>query len=127
MSRTHDNHIKVSVVAEYIPEQSNVREKRFVFAYHVTIANDGLKSAQLMSRHWIITDGNHHIQEVKGDGVIGEQPVIDPGESYRYSSGTVLETPHGNMRGTYQMVSEDGERFNAAIPAFTLSPPHSLH
>lgn len=127
MSRTHDNHIKVSVVAEYIPEQSNVREKRFVFSYHVTIANDGLKSAQLMSRHWIITDGNQRVQEVKGDGVIGEQPVIEPGETYRYSSGTVLETPYGNMHGTYQMVSEDGEKFNAAIPNFTLSPPHSLH
>ncbi|HVK98941.1 MAG TPA: Co2+/Mg2+ efflux protein ApaG [Dongiaceae bacterium] len=119
--------IAVEVISEYIPDQSNAAEHRFVFAYHVRIENRGNLPAQLLSRHWIITDGNQRVQEVRGEGVIGEQPTILPGEIYQYSSGAVLQTPVGSMKGSYQMVDATGIRFDAPIPIFTLASPTALH
>ena len=98
-----------------------------MFAYTITIRNIGAMPAQLLSRHWIITDGNNHVQEVRGPGVVGEQPLLAPGEQFEYTSGTALATPVGTMRGTYQMVAEDGTHFDAEIPEFTLSVPRVLH
>jgi ApaG protein len=98
-----------------------------VFAYTITIANTGTVAAQLISRHWIITDAENVTQEVKGLGVVGEQPLLRPGESFEYTSGTAMATPVGTMRGTYQMVAEDGNKFDAEIPVFTLSMPRVLH
>ena len=121
------NDIAVRVISEYIPDQSSTTESRYVFAYHVTIENHGTQPAQLLSRHWIITDGNQKVQEVRGEGVIGEQPTILPGESYEYSSGAVLQTPVGSMKGSYQMVDADGTTFDAPIPIFTLASPTALH
>ena len=119
--------IRVTVRAEYVPDQSSPVERRYVFAYTVKIENQGKRPAQLRTRHWIITDGNGKVQEVRGDGVVGEQPRVRPGEDYQYTSGAVLETAVGTMRGSYQMLSEDGTRFDAAIPEFTLSVPRTLH
>lgn len=120
-------HIRVSVHSDYVPEQSHPGGARYVFAYTVTILNEGLTAAQLISRHWIITDANGKVQEVRGRGVVGEQPSLKPGESFRYTSGTVLETPVGSMHGSYEMVAEDGTRFDADIPPFSLATPTSLH
>lgn len=123
-----DNHdIIVHVKTEYLAEQSNPGESRFVFAYHITITNAGADNARLLTRHWIITDGEARVQEVRGDGVVGEQPELAPGESYEYSSGTVLGTPVGSMHGSYGMISAKGEHFDAPIPAFTLAIPRVLH
>ena len=119
--------IEVQVQSEFMPGQSNSDANRFVFAYHVTIENHGTIPAQLLSRHWVITDGNQKVQEVKGEGVIGEQPTIMPGESYQYSSGTVLQTPVGSMHGTYSMIHATGVEFDADIPVFTLASPSALH
>ena len=125
---TNDSHnIQVDVKTTFLDAQSNRRENRFVYGYTITIKNLGDKSAQLISRHWIITDGNQGVQEVKGIGVIGEQPTIQPGESYTYSSGAVLPTETGLMTGSYTMLDEDGETFSAPIPAFPLIPPNKLH
>jgi ApaG protein len=122
------NHrIQVQVQSEYLASQSNPDESRYVFAYHVTITNTGSHSAQLLTRHWVIMDGEARVQEVRGEGVVGEQPQLEPGESYEYSSGTVLETPVGSMHGSYGMIDADGEPFEAAIPAFTLAIPRILH
>ncbi|HET9463797.1 MAG TPA: Co2+/Mg2+ efflux protein ApaG [Thiobacillus sp.] len=120
-------HISVNVNTTYLTEQSDPSADRYVFAYTVTIANTGTVAAQLISRHWIITDAENVTQEVKGLGVIGEQPLLRPGESFEYTSGTALATPVGTMRGTYQMVAEDGNKFDAEIPVFTLSMPRVLH
>lgn len=125
-NQEYDN-IRVEVISEFIPDQSSAEAGRYVFAYHVTIENHGTLPAQLLSRHWIITDGNQQVQEVRGEGVIGEQPTILPGESYQYSSGTVLQTPVGSMQGSYQMIDATGLRFDASIPVFTLATPRSLH
>lgn len=124
-----DKHYAVSVTPEvqYIADQSDERTGRYVFAYTITIRNTGTATAQLISRHWIITDSQGLVQEVRGLGVVGAQPVLRPGESHQYSSGTAIATPVGTMRGTYQMVAEDGTRFEAAIPEFTLSVPRILH
>lgn len=122
-----DHAIQVQVVSEYLAQQSNPAESRYVFAYHVTITNAGTHTARLLTRHWIIVDGEAHRQEVRGDGVVGDQPQLAPGESYKYSSGTVLETPVGSMHGSYGMVDADGQHFDAAIPAFTLAIPRVLH
>lgn len=122
-----NNDIQVHVQSEYVPDQSSHSENRYVFTYHVIIENCGTLPAQLLTRHWIITDGNQKVQEVKGEGVIGEQPTIMPGESYEYSSGAVLQTPVGSMQGSYQMVDATGLKFSAEIPVFTLAPPRSLH
>ena len=119
--------ISINVDTTYLAEQSDPSADRYVFAYTVTISNTGTVSAQLISRHWIITDAENVTQEVKGLGVIGEQPLLRPGESFEYTSGTAMATPVGTMRGTYQMVAEDGNKFDAEIPQFTLSMPRVLH
>jgi ApaG protein len=118
-------HISVSPRAFYIAEQSNADAGRYAFAYTITIT--GAMPAQLISRHWIITDANNLVQEVKGQGVVGAQPKLKPGESFEYTSGSMLATPVGTMRGSYQMVADDGTRFDAPIPEFTLSAPRVLH
>lgn len=127
MSAPGNYRISVEAVAEYIAEQSAPDDDRFVFAYHITIRNTGEIAAKLISRHWIITDSNNKVQEVRGQGVIGEQPRLAPGEEFRYSSGCVLETPVGTMQGSYQMSAEDGHRFDAEIPPFILAMPRTLH
>ncbi|HKC43009.1 MAG TPA: Co2+/Mg2+ efflux protein ApaG [Burkholderiales bacterium] len=119
--------ISISPQSQYLADQSDEPAGRFVFAYTITLRNTGSISAQLIGRHWIITDANNQIQEVKGLGVVGEQPLLAPGESYQYTSGAAIATPVGTMRGTYQMVAEDGTRFDAPIPEFTLSIPRTLH
>ena len=119
--------ITVAARTAFIPDQSDVDADRYVFAYTITITNTGSVPAQLVSRHWIITDSNNQVQEVKGSGVVGEQPLLRPRESFQYTSGTAIATPVGTMRGTYQMVAEDGVQFDAAIPEFTLSMPRVLH
>lgn len=119
--------IAVSAVARHLPEQSDEAGGRFAFAYTITIRNTGSVAAQLVSRHWIITDAQGRIQEVRGVGVVGEQPVLRPGEQFEYTSGAAIETAVGTMRGSYQMVAEDGTRFEAPIPEFTLSMPRVLH
>ena len=123
----HKYQITVTPRATYIPEQSDADADRYAFAYTITITNTGEVQAQLVSRHWIITDANNLVQEVKGQGVVGTQPQLKPGESFEYSSGSMLATPVGTMRGTYQMMAEDGTRFDATIPEFTLSAPRVLH
>ncbi len=117
----------VSVVAEFIPDQSDIERNRYAFAYHVKITNTGNVPAQLISRHWIIQEADGELQEVKGLGVIGEQPFLNPNEHFEYTSGTVLNAPIGEMRGTYQMVAEDGKPFDVIIPAFILAMPRVLH
>jgi ApaG protein len=119
--------ITVSARTTFIPEQSDVNSGRYVFAYSITIHNSGSVPAQLVSRHWIITDSNNQVQEVRGKGVVGEQPLLRPNESFEYTSGTAIATPVGTMRGSYQMVAEDGFQFDATIPEFTLSMPRVLH
>lgn len=119
--------IQVRVKTVFVPSQSDPDSNRFVFAYTVTITNTGSETAQLLTRHWIITDANNKTQEVKGEGVIGEQPVLKPGASFQYTSGTVIETPVGTMGGSYQMQAEDGTGFDAPIPPFTLAMPRTLH
>jgi len=119
--------VAVSSQTQYVPEQSDEENSRFVFAYTMTIRNEGSVAAQLVSRHWIITDGRNQVQEVRGLGVVGTQPLIRPGESYEYTSGAAIATPVGTMKGSYQMVAEDGTHFDAQIPEFTLSMPRVLH
>ena len=121
------NSIRVDVETRFMDDQSDPSDDRYVFAYTITIRNEGELPARLLSRHWVITDANGKVQEVIGDGVVGEQPYLRPGEGFRYSSGAVLETPVGAMEGTYQMVSDDGQHFQAPIAPFTLAIPGSLH
>lgn len=118
---------KVEVATRYVESESNPDEDRFVFTYTVTILNQSDIPARLLTRHWVITHGNGKKQEVRGDGVVGKQPRIKPGEGYQYTSGTILETPMGTMGGSYQMVTDEGEEFNASIPEFLLSIPRTLH
>ena len=125
ISKTYQ--ITVTATPQYVPDQSDPDAERYVFAYTITLENTGTVAAQLISRHWLITDGNSNVQEVRGLGVIGEQPLLRPGEKYEYTSGCQLDTPVGVMRGTYQMMAEDGTAFEAEIPAFTLSIPRVLH
>ena len=122
-----NKNIQISVEAQYLEEQSDSSEDRYVFVYTVTIENKGDIAAQLISRHWIITDSNQKIQEVKGEGVVGEQPHLHPGTRFSYTSGTVLETPLGTMRGSYKMLAEDGSEFEAEIKEFLLSAPRTIH
>jgi len=117
----------ITVRPQFLPEHSNPEEEQFVFAYTVTIRNTGETTAQLVSRHWIISDGNNRIEEVKGEGVVGEQPILQPGEAFEYTSGCPLPTPVGSMKGSYLFVAEDGTQFEAAIPEFVLSMPRTLH
>ena len=119
--------VSVTAQTQYLPEQSDESGGRYVFAYTITIRNAGSLAAQLISRHWIITDSQGLVQEVRGLGVVGAQPLLQPGESFEYTSGTSITTPVGTMRGSYQMLAADGSRFEAAIPEFTLSVPRVLH
>ena len=126
---TQGKRYEISVVpkAAYVADQSDPGKDKYVFSYTITITNTGDVAAQLVSRHWIITDGEHRIQEVKGLGVVGQQPLLKPGESFEYTSGASIPTAVGTMRGTYQMRAEDGQTFDAPIPPFTLSVPRTLH
>jgi ApaG protein len=119
--------IRIDVVTNYVEEQSNPGDARFVFAYTITIRNEGKVPARLLTRHWVITDANGKVQEVHGEGVVGEQPHLMPGQGFRYSSGAILETPVGAMHGRYRMISDDGEQFDAPIAPFTLAKPGMLH
>jgi len=119
--------IEVTTRTAYLADQSDPDHGRHVFAYTIKIANTGKIAAQLISRHWVITDANNRVQEVKGLGVIGEQPLLQPGEAFEYTSGSVIATPVGTMRGSYQMQAADGTQFEAVIPEFTLSMPRVLH
>lgn len=121
------HHINVEIETNYLPEESSPEANRYVFSYTITLTNDGDTAARLMTRHWIITDANNRVQEVKGDGVIGEQPYLVPGKSFQYTSGTVFETPIGTMQGSYQMISDDGTEFEAEIPLFSCALPGTLH
>jgi len=128
MSNLINNYdLNVGVKTEFLAEQSDPSRNRYVFAYKITITNSGIQSAQLMSRKWIITDGDGKIQEVSGEGIVGQQPIIEPGQQHQYTSGTVLETKVGSMSGSYSMVAADGHEFSASIPSFTLSYPNALH
>jgi ApaG protein len=119
--------IRVTVETSYLPEQSDPAASRFVFSYTITIRNDGDEPARLLRRHWIITDANGKVQEVRGDGVVGEQPHLAPGQAFRYSSGAILETPVGSMQGSYQMVTDEGGSFDAPIAPFRLAMPGILN
>jgi ApaG protein len=128
MAKSESKHqISVQSRVAFVPAQSNAAERRYFFAYTITITNTGSVPAQLISRHWIITDAEGEVQEVKGEGVIGEQPVLQPNQSFQYTSGAAIATPVGTMRGSYQMVAQDGVKFDAAIPEFTLAMPRALH
>jgi ApaG protein len=126
-SRSDDHNITVDVETAYIPEQSDPDQSRYVFAYTVTIRNEGHVPAKLLTRHWVINDSNGKVQEVRGEGVVGEQPHLKPGEGFQYTSGTMIETPVGTMQGSYQMRGDDGVDFDAEIPPFMLSMPRVLH
>ena len=119
--------IQIEVQTNYIEEQSEPEAERFVFAYTVRIINNSEQAARLVSRHWIVTDANYKQQEVTGDGVVGQQPYLKPGEAFEYTSAAMLETPVGSMHGSYQMVDDHGQQFDAPIPAFNLSTPNSIH
>ena len=119
--------IRVRVESAYLPERSSPRTRQYVFSYTVKIGNEGREPAQLRTRHWIITDGNGNVQEVRGEGVVGKQPALEPGDVFEYTSGCVLETPHGTMHGTYQMVRPDGAEFDATIAPFLLAVPAAVN
>lgn len=119
--------IKVDVEPAYLAEQSDPNNNHFVFSYTVTIKNNGTVPARLLTRHWIITNGDGEVQEVKGEGVVGETPHLRPGEGFQYTSGTMIKTPIGTMHGSYQMVADDGVNFDAEIPSFSLAVPRMLH
>jgi ApaG protein len=127
MAESSNYEITIVPKATYVEDQSDPSKDQYVFAYTITISNTGNISAQLISRNWIITDANGKVLEVKGLGVVGQQPLLKPGESFEYTSGTHLETAVGTMHGTYQMIAEDGQQFDAPIPSFTLSVPRILH
>ena len=123
------NGIRVRVVSQYVPEHSHAgaSERQWFFAYTVKIINEGLDTVQLVSRHWVITDANGHVEEVRGPGVVGAQPVLAPGESFEYTSGCPLKTSYGTMRGSYQMIADDGQQFDAEIAAFPLNVPYAVN
>ena len=121
------NKIDIQVNPAYIAEQSDPTKDHYVFSYTVTIRNSGSNPAKLLTRHWVITDGDGLTQEVKGDGVIGEQPHLHPGEGFQYTSGTFMNTPFGTMHGSYQMLTDAGEKFDAVIPTFQLTVPNTLN
>ena len=127
MSDPGVHRIEVSTETFYIEAQSDPEADRYVFAYRITIRNVGRVAAQLLRRHWVITDSHGKVEEVRGDGVVGEQPHLSPGEMFRYTSGAVIETPVGTMRGSYRMVADDGAEFDAEIPEFALLAPRTLH
>ena len=127
MSQIASHCIDVAVQTSYLESQSSPETDRYVFSYTITIRNAGTVAARLINRHWIITDANGKVQEVRGEGVVGKQPYLRPGEDFQYTSGTMLETPVGTMQGSYEMVSDTGERFDADIAPFSLSMPRTLH
>lgn len=127
MAEAKKYEIEVAVTTRYLPEQSDPESDRYVFAYAIVISNTGTVAAQLISRHWLITDADGEVQEVRGLGVVGNQPYLQPGQRFEYSSGCALETPVGTMKGSYQMVAEDGKQFEAPIAEFVLSMPRTLH
>ena len=127
MPETKTYEITAEPRVTFLADQSDPAKSHFVFAYTITVTNTGSVTAQLISRHWIITDAEHRVQEVKGQGVVGQQPVLKPGESFEYTSGASIPTPIGTMRGTYHMMAEDGHVFDVPIAAFTLSIPRTLH
>jgi ApaG protein len=127
MAESRKYEIAVTAIPQYIPEQSDPDNERYVFAYTISIENVGSVTAQLISRHWIITDASDEVQEVRGLGVVGQQPLLKPGEKFEYTSGCQLDTPVGKMRGSYQLTAEDGTKFEAVIPEFTLAIPRVLH
>jgi ApaG protein len=126
-SDTTTRGVRIEVRSEFLAERSSPREEQYLFQYHVRISNVGTETAQLVSREWIITNADGEVERVKGPGVVGEKPVLAPGASFEYTSFCPLKTPVGSMQGSYQMVTQDGERFDAAISAFTLAVPRSLH
>ncbi|HRD92241.1 MAG TPA: Co2+/Mg2+ efflux protein ApaG [Accumulibacter sp.] len=127
MAESKKYEIAVTAIPQYIAEQSDPASDSYVFAYAITIENVGTVPAQLISRHWIITDGSGEVQEVRGLGVVGRQPLLQPGEKFEYTSGCQLDTPVGTMRGSYQMTAVDGKQFEAQVPEFTLAVPRVLH
>ena len=127
MEKTEQHGVVIDTQVNYLPEQSDEAGNRFVFSYTITITNLGSSTAKLISRHWIITDSHNHVQEVRGQGVVGEQPLLKPSQSFEYTSGTVLTTQVGTMRGSYQMQAENGSEFEVEIPQFVLSVPRVLH
>ncbi len=127
MAESKKYQIAVSAIPQFLAEQSDPENGRYVFAYTISIENVGSVTAQLVSRHWIITDASDELQEVRGLGVVGQQPLLKPGERFEYTSGCQLDTPVGTMRGSYQMTAEDGTQFEALIPEFTLAIPRVLH
>lgn len=127
MAEAKKYEIRVEVLTSYLADQSDPDDDRYVFSYAIAISNVGTVAAQLISRHWLITDGDGRVQEVRGLGVVGDQPLLRPGEKYEYASGCALETPVGTMKGSYQMVAEDGTHFEAPIAEFLLSMPRTLH
>lgn len=127
MKEIEQQGVVIQTQVKYLPEQSDETSNRFVFSYTITITNTGREPVKLVSRHWIITDADHHVQEVRGQGVVGEQPLLKPTQSFEYTSGTVLTTQVGTMRGSYQMITEDGTEFDVEIPQFVLSVPRVLH
>ena len=127
MDELSDYALEISVATQFLDEQSDPDGGRYVFAYTIRIRNLGRLPAQLLDRHWVITDGNGKVEEVRGEGVVGEQPRLEPGEAFTYTSGAVLETAVGTMQGSYHLSGDDGTEFDAPIPAFTLSVPRTLH
>jgi len=127
MDEHSDYALEISVATQFLDEQSDPDSERYVFAYTIRIRNLGRLPAQLLDRHWVITDGNGKVEEVRGEGVVGEQPRLEPGEAFTYTSGAVLETAVGTMQGSYHMSGDDGTEFDAPIPAFTLAVPRTLH
>ena len=127
MEKDDKHSVNITARVNYLPEQSDEADNRFVFAYTITITNVGHATVRLVSRHWVITDANSLVQEVRGQGVVGEQPLLKPNQSFEYTSGTVLTTQVGTMLGSYRMVAEDGTEFDAPIPQFVLSVPRVLH
>jgi ApaG protein len=127
MANSKRNEMTVTPVARFLADQSDPAKNQYVFSYTITITNTGDVAAQLLSRHWIITDADHKVQEVKGLGVVGQQPLLKPGESFEYTSGASIPTAVGTMHGSYQMMAADGRAFDAPIPLFTLSVPRTLH
>jgi ApaG protein len=127
MGSSSDYQFDIAVDTCFLDDQSAPEQGRYVFAYTIQIRNEGKVPARLLGRHWLITDGNGHVQEVVGEGVVGEQPWLRPGEGFEYTSGAVLETDIGTMRGSYDILADDGTRFAAPIPPFTLSVPRTLH
>lgn len=119
--------IRINVECEYVPEQSDPQNQFYFFAYHIHISNEGAETVQLLNRHWIITDGDGNVEEVKGPGVIGEQPILEPGDTHRYTSCCPLKTPMGSMKGSYDMILENGEHFDAEVAEFPLETQYTLH